>query len=126
MPVTAVGLITEPDQAPDVVTSGQADTALPGHEILPNPYWARHAAAELGSEAPTPSGTTAHDRAADDTLPHRLTLHFPVGYTPRNTPCRRAHRSLTGLPRAQCLARRAHSDEQDAVRQEDQLAAAAM
>lgn len=54
MPVTAVGLTTEPDQAPDVITSGQADTALLGHELLRNPYWARHAAAELGSEAPYP------------------------------------------------------------------------
>lgn len=54
MPVAAVGLITEPAQAQDVIASGQADAVLLGRELLRDPYWARHAAAELGGEVPSP------------------------------------------------------------------------
>ncbi|MER5617144.1 hypothetical protein [Streptomyces sp. NPDC002215] len=54
MPAAAVGLIAEPDHAQDVITSGQADTVLLGHELLRYPHWARHATAEPGGEAPSP------------------------------------------------------------------------
>ena len=50
MPVAAVGMITEPDQAEAVVASGRADAVLLGRELLRNPYWARHAAEALGGE----------------------------------------------------------------------------
>jgi 2,4-dienoyl-CoA reductase-like NADH-dependent reductase (Old Yellow Enzyme family) len=54
LPVAAVGLITEPKQAEDILTTGQADAVLLGRELLRNPYWARHAAGELGGEVTTP------------------------------------------------------------------------
>ncbi|MGW1727622.1 NADH:flavin oxidoreductase/NADH oxidase [Streptomyces sp. NPDC002306] len=54
MPVATVGLITEPAQAQAVVTSGKADAVLLGRELLRNPYWARHAAEELGGQVATP------------------------------------------------------------------------
>ncbi|MEU6010576.1 NADH:flavin oxidoreductase/NADH oxidase [Streptomyces sp. NPDC047453] len=54
MPVAAVGMITEPAQAQDIITSGKADAVLLARELLRNPYWARHAAAELGGEVSAP------------------------------------------------------------------------
>ncbi|MFC0602872.1 NADH:flavin oxidoreductase/NADH oxidase [Streptomyces palmae] len=54
MPVAAVGMITDPGPAQDVIASGQADAVLLGRELLRNPYWARHAAAELGGEVSSP------------------------------------------------------------------------
>jgi 2,4-dienoyl-CoA reductase-like NADH-dependent reductase (Old Yellow Enzyme family) len=66
----AVGLITEPRQAEQVVASGQADCVLLARAFLRDPYWALHAAAELGAEidwpvqyvrarAPSPRAETA-------------------------------------------------------------------
>ncbi|MDH6128145.1 NADH:flavin oxidoreductase/NADH oxidase [Kitasatospora sp. GP82] len=46
----AVGLITDPAQAEEIVASGQADVVLLGRELLRNPYWPLHAARELGAE----------------------------------------------------------------------------
>jgi 2,4-dienoyl-CoA reductase-like NADH-dependent reductase (Old Yellow Enzyme family) len=54
MPVATVGLITDPTQAQAVVAAGKADAVLLGRELLRNPYWARHAAVELGGEVATP------------------------------------------------------------------------
>ncbi|MER6300152.1 NADH:flavin oxidoreductase/NADH oxidase [Kitasatospora sp. NPDC001539] len=54
LPVAAVGLITDPVQAQDIVASGRADAVLLGRELLRNPSWARHAAAELGGEVHSP------------------------------------------------------------------------
>ncbi|WP_432043401.1 NADH:flavin oxidoreductase/NADH oxidase [Streptomyces cadmiisoli] len=54
MPVAAVGLITEPEQAESIVASGRADAVLLGRELLRDPYWARHAAQALGGQVPTP------------------------------------------------------------------------
>ncbi|MEU6816696.1 NADH:flavin oxidoreductase/NADH oxidase [Streptomyces sp. NPDC046860] len=54
MPVATVGLITEPARAQAVVGAGDADAVLLGRELLRNPYWARHAARELGGEVATP------------------------------------------------------------------------
>ncbi|MER7755362.1 NADH:flavin oxidoreductase/NADH oxidase [Kitasatospora sp. NPDC097643] len=54
LPVAAVGLITDPVQAQDILATGRADAVLLGRELLRNPYWARHAAAALGGEVPTP------------------------------------------------------------------------
>ncbi|MFD3565207.1 NADH:flavin oxidoreductase/NADH oxidase [Streptomyces sp. NPDC058686] len=55
MPTAAVGLITEPEQAEKILASGEADAILLGRELLRDPYWARHAARELGAEVYTPS-----------------------------------------------------------------------
>ncbi|MGW8380834.1 NADH:flavin oxidoreductase/NADH oxidase [Streptomyces sp. ODS28] len=54
LPVAAVGLITEPHQAEEIVAAGRADAVLLGRELLRDPYWARHAAKELGGEVATP------------------------------------------------------------------------
>lgn len=54
LPVAAVGLITEPEQAEKVLANGEADAVLLGRELLRDPYWARRAAKELGGEIRTP------------------------------------------------------------------------
>ncbi|MGS2586432.1 NADH:flavin oxidoreductase/NADH oxidase [Streptomyces hebeiensis] len=48
LPVAAVGLITEPEQAEKIITNGEADAVLLGRELLRDPSWARRAARELG------------------------------------------------------------------------------
>jgi len=44
----AVGLITSPQQADDIITSGRADCVLLARELLRDPYWPLRAARELG------------------------------------------------------------------------------
>jgi len=53
--VSAVGLITEPRQAEEIVASGKADAVMLGRELLRNPYWPRYAARELGAEPGWPN-----------------------------------------------------------------------
>ncbi|MGY4901695.1 NADH:flavin oxidoreductase/NADH oxidase [Streptomyces sp. 900116325] len=55
LPVAAVGLITEPQQAEKIVADGQADAVLLGRELLRSPSWAQHAARELGGEVHKPA-----------------------------------------------------------------------
>jgi 2,4-dienoyl-CoA reductase-like NADH-dependent reductase (Old Yellow Enzyme family) len=50
----AVGLITAASQAEEIVASGRADLVLLAREMLRDPYFALHAARELGAEAPVP------------------------------------------------------------------------
>jgi len=47
----AVGLITHPKQAEDILRDGQADLIALGREALYDPYWPRHAAAMLGVDS---------------------------------------------------------------------------
>ncbi|MFG7944383.1 NADH:flavin oxidoreductase/NADH oxidase [Streptomyces cacaoi] len=54
MPVGAVGLITEPQQAEEIVASGRADAVLLGRELLRRPYWANEAAQALSAAPRTP------------------------------------------------------------------------
>ncbi|MFK0110001.1 NADH:flavin oxidoreductase/NADH oxidase [Streptomyces sp. NPDC091217] len=54
MPVAAVGMITEPVQAQEIIATGKADAVLLGRELLRNPYWAHHAARELGRDLTFP------------------------------------------------------------------------
>ncbi|MFI6937937.1 NADH:flavin oxidoreductase/NADH oxidase [Streptomyces sp. NPDC050418] len=54
LPVAAVGLITEIEQAEKIVANGEADAVLLGRELLRNPSFARHAARELGAEVHVP------------------------------------------------------------------------
>ncbi|GII77102.1 oxidoreductase [Sphaerisporangium rufum] len=49
LPVAAVGEITEPRQAEEIVASGRADAVLLGRELLRDPYWPNRAARELGA-----------------------------------------------------------------------------
>ena len=44
----AVGLITEPQQANEIIGSGQADLIFLARELLRDPYWPLHAARTLG------------------------------------------------------------------------------
>lgn len=54
LPVAAVGMITEAEQAEKILANGEADAVLLGRELLRNPSWARHAARELGDEVHVP------------------------------------------------------------------------
>jgi 2,4-dienoyl-CoA reductase-like NADH-dependent reductase (Old Yellow Enzyme family) len=54
LPVAAVGLITETEQAEKIIANGDADAVLLGRELLRNPSWARHAARELGADVHVP------------------------------------------------------------------------
>jgi 2,4-dienoyl-CoA reductase-like NADH-dependent reductase (Old Yellow Enzyme family) len=50
----AVGLITEPQQAEDIITTGQADFIALARAMLYDPRWPWHAAAELGAQVEAP------------------------------------------------------------------------
>jgi 2,4-dienoyl-CoA reductase-like NADH-dependent reductase (Old Yellow Enzyme family) len=54
IPTAAVGMITEPAQADQIVRSGQADLVLLARELLRNPYWPLQAAGELRQEIKWP------------------------------------------------------------------------
>ncbi|MEV4435030.1 NADH:flavin oxidoreductase/NADH oxidase [Streptomyces sp. NPDC049555] len=54
LPVGAVGLITEPQQAEKIIAAGEADAVLLGRELLRDPHWVRRAAGALGGAAHTP------------------------------------------------------------------------
>jgi 2,4-dienoyl-CoA reductase-like NADH-dependent reductase (Old Yellow Enzyme family) len=54
IPTAAVGLITEAEQADEIIRSGQADAVLIARASLRNPYWPIHAARKLGQEIAIP------------------------------------------------------------------------
>ncbi|MFE5893468.1 NADH:flavin oxidoreductase/NADH oxidase [Streptomyces sp. NPDC056462] len=54
LPVAAVGLITDVEQAEKIIGNGEADAVLLGRELLRSPSWARHAARELGGDVHVP------------------------------------------------------------------------
>jgi 2,4-dienoyl-CoA reductase-like NADH-dependent reductase (Old Yellow Enzyme family) len=54
VPTGAVGLITEPAQAEQVVASGDADVVLLARAFLRDPHWVLRAAHELGAEVEWP------------------------------------------------------------------------
>jgi 2,4-dienoyl-CoA reductase-like NADH-dependent reductase (Old Yellow Enzyme family) len=51
----AVGFITEPKPADDIVRLGQADVVLLARQMLVDPYWPAHAAEALGYKLPPPN-----------------------------------------------------------------------
>jgi 2,4-dienoyl-CoA reductase-like NADH-dependent reductase (Old Yellow Enzyme family) len=55
MPTAAVGLITAPEQAEQIVRSGQADLIVIARELLRDPYWPLHAAQRLRQEPAVPA-----------------------------------------------------------------------
>lgn len=55
LPVAAVGLITESEQAEKIIANGEADAVLLGRELLRDASWARRAARELGATAHAPT-----------------------------------------------------------------------
>lgn len=50
----AVGMITAPAHADEIVRNGRADVVLLGRELLRDPYWPLHAAQALKQPLPTP------------------------------------------------------------------------
>ena len=50
----AVGLITEPQQAEDIIAGGAADAVFIARAMLRDPYWPIHAAKELSVDLPWP------------------------------------------------------------------------
>ena len=68
----AVGMITDAAQADQIIRNGEADVVLLARELLRDPYWPLHAAAELGQSAQWPAqylraaprGSTQRDPAA--------------------------------------------------------------
>ena len=52
---SAVGLITEPEQADHIVVTGEADAIFLGREMLRNPRWALYAAEKLGGTIKWPT-----------------------------------------------------------------------
>ncbi|MFN7113843.1 MAG: NADH:flavin oxidoreductase/NADH oxidase [Alphaproteobacteria bacterium] len=54
IPTAAVGMISEPQQADDIIRKGEADMALLARAFLRDAYWAVHAAQALGAEADVP------------------------------------------------------------------------
>lgn len=51
----AVGAITEPVQAEEIVSTGQADGVFLARQLLRDPYWPLHAAKALHVEAVWPN-----------------------------------------------------------------------
>ncbi len=54
LPVIAVGMITDPAQAEDIVASGKADMVALARGIVYDPHWPWHAAAALGASVEAP------------------------------------------------------------------------
>ncbi len=68
MPTVAVGLITRPEQANQVVTGGSADLVALGRELLRDPYWPLRAACERGADVAWPR---QYQRAKPEPAPAR-------------------------------------------------------
>jgi 2,4-dienoyl-CoA reductase-like NADH-dependent reductase (Old Yellow Enzyme family) len=66
----AVGLITSPQQADEIISSGRADCVLLARELLRDPYWPLRAARDLGHGVPWPK---QYLRAAPSDTPVRRT-----------------------------------------------------
>jgi 2,4-dienoyl-CoA reductase-like NADH-dependent reductase (Old Yellow Enzyme family) len=61
IPTVAVGLVTEPAQAEEIVASGSADLVALARELLRDPYWPQRAAKALGVRPSVPPQyTRAH------------------------------------------------------------------
>jgi 2,4-dienoyl-CoA reductase-like NADH-dependent reductase (Old Yellow Enzyme family) len=71
LPAGAVGLITEPQQAEQILAEGSADLILLARELLRDPRWPLRAAQVLGAEAPWPA---SYARAARGAMPLRQAL----------------------------------------------------
>ncbi len=54
IPTAAVGLITAPAHADEIIRNGRADIVLLGREMLRNPYWPQYAAQVLKQPVPIP------------------------------------------------------------------------
>ena len=71
IPTAAVGMITDPNQANELVAEGKADLVFLAREMLRDPYWPLHAAAALGETASWP---VQYLRAAPQHSPARAPI----------------------------------------------------
>jgi NADPH2 dehydrogenase len=55
IPTGAVGLVTTPEMAEEIVHNGRADLVFLGRELLRDPYWTLHAARHLGVDVAWPA-----------------------------------------------------------------------
>jgi 2,4-dienoyl-CoA reductase-like NADH-dependent reductase (Old Yellow Enzyme family) len=55
LPTAAVGCITEPTHADEIIRNGRADIVLLAREFLREPYWPRLAAKILGKKDAVPA-----------------------------------------------------------------------
>jgi 2,4-dienoyl-CoA reductase-like NADH-dependent reductase (Old Yellow Enzyme family) len=75
IPTAAVGLITAPEQAGDIIAHGQADIVLLAREMLRDPYWPLHAASALGESVTWP---VQYLRAAPQGSAARIAVERPA------------------------------------------------
>jgi len=75
VPTAAVGFITEPRQANEIIANGQADLVLLAREMLRDPYWPLHAAETLGEKTAWP---VQYLRAAPQASTARTALERPA------------------------------------------------
>jgi 2,4-dienoyl-CoA reductase-like NADH-dependent reductase (Old Yellow Enzyme family) len=68
----AVGMITAPTQADQIVRNGEADIVLLARELLRDPYWPLRAARELGQAMSWPA---QYLRAGPSDAPERMPTH---------------------------------------------------
>ncbi len=68
----AVGMISAPAQADQIIRNGEADMVLLARELLRDPYWPLRAARELGQSTPWPA---QYLRAAPRDAPERVAAH---------------------------------------------------
>jgi 2,4-dienoyl-CoA reductase-like NADH-dependent reductase (Old Yellow Enzyme family) len=72
LPTMSVGLITEPNQAEDIIASGKADMIALARGAMWNPRWAWHAAEALGAEtAYAPKMMLCHPKLRPQVFPTR-------------------------------------------------------
>jgi 2,4-dienoyl-CoA reductase-like NADH-dependent reductase (Old Yellow Enzyme family) len=55
LPVVAVGMITEYEQAESILSTGDADLVALARAVLSNPHWPWHAAAHFGAQVKVPN-----------------------------------------------------------------------
>jgi len=76
IPTAAVGMITDPTQANEIVEKGEAEMVMLAREMLRDPYWPVHAAAALGETASWPKqylrAAPAHSPARAESAPAAL------------------------------------------------------
>jgi len=75
IPTSAVGMITSPAQADQIVRTGQADLVLLARELLRHPYWPLHAAEALHQKITWP---VQYARAASGRTEPRKPVSTPV------------------------------------------------
>jgi 2,4-dienoyl-CoA reductase-like NADH-dependent reductase (Old Yellow Enzyme family) len=75
IPTGAVGMITQPAQADQIIRTGQADLVLLARELLRHPYWPLSAAEVLHQQTPWP---VQYARAASGTTEPRRPVSTPT------------------------------------------------